>query len=202
MSIPMISVRGTHRQVGRQIGESLKPQIERVLSQMREVLPAGIKWEDMLLKSHLCLEHTRPVYPQYVEELEGIAEGANAAFEDIFTAHCEEFWEKSAWKKGCTDMASRGAATVDGGTLLAHTNDLSPESEQDVVILKVQAGDEPEFLGVSVAGLGYSAGFNAAGISLTGNALSCNDIRPGVPRILGVRAMLAARRLGEAMDAC
>jgi isopenicillin-N N-acyltransferase-like protein len=50
--------------------------------------------------------------------------------------------------------------------------------------------------------LGYSAGFNAAGIGLTGNQVSCNDIRPGVPRLLIVRAILAARRLEEAMDAC
>jgi isopenicillin-N N-acyltransferase-like protein len=53
-----------------------------------------------------------------------------------------------------------------------------------------------------VAGLGYSAGFNAAGISLTGNQVACSDIRPGVPRLLLVRAILAARRLEEALDAC
>jgi isopenicillin-N N-acyltransferase-like protein len=85
---------------------------------------------------------------------------------------------------------------------VAHTNDLSPGAEDDLVILKMQAGDEPEFLGVSVAALGFGAGFNAAGISLTGNELSNNDIRPGVPRLLVVRAILAARRLGEALDAC
>jgi isopenicillin-N N-acyltransferase-like protein len=83
-----------------------------------------------------------------------------------------------------------------------HTNDLSPGVEEDLVIVKVQAGDEPEFLGISVGGVAYSAGFNAAGIGLTGNEVSCNDIRPGVPRLLIVRAILAARRLEEAMDAC
>jgi isopenicillin-N N-acyltransferase-like protein len=99
-------------------------------------------------------------------------------------------------------MVARGRATVDGSTLVAHSNDLGPEVEEDLVILKVRAGDEPEFLGVSVGGVGYSAGFNAAGISMTGNQVSCNDIRPGVPRLLCVRAILAARRLEEAMNAC
>lgn len=37
---------------------------------------------------------------------------------------------------------------------------------------------------------------------MTGNAMSCSDIRPGVPRMLIARAILAAKRLGEAMDAC
>jgi len=68
--------------------------------------------------------------------------------------------------------------------------------------LKVQAGDEPEFLGISSGGIAISAGFNAAGISLTGNQLDNNDIRPGVPRLLAVRAILASRHLSEAMDHC
>ena len=183
----------------------MKPQVQRMTAQMREDLPPGVTWEDMLQKSHLCLIHSRAVYPQFVEELEGIAQGADVPFQEVFLSMCEELWETAIWRggaKGCTDFAARGRATLDGATLLAHTNDLDPEAEKDLVILKVQAGDEPEFLGVSVGGVGFSAGFNAAGISMTGNEVSSNDVRPGVPRLLIVRAILAARRLGEAMDAC
>ncbi|MEJ2661597.1 MAG: carcinine hydrolase/isopenicillin-N N-acyltransferase family protein, partial [Desulfobacteraceae bacterium] len=85
---------------------------------------------------------------------------------------------------------------------MAHNNDLPPEVEDKLVVIKVRAGNEPEFLAVSAGGLGFSAGFNAAGISMTGNAMSCSDIRPGVPRMLIARAILAAKRLGEVMDAC
>jgi isopenicillin-N N-acyltransferase-like protein len=206
--IPVIEVSGTHRQVGQQIGERLKPQLQQVLARLHEGLPAGVSRQDMLLQAQLYLAHSRAVYPQYVEELEGIAEGSELPFEEVFLAG-EELWEEAAWRRetlhpaqGCTDFAARGRATLDGSTLLAHTNDLAPEIEEHLVILRVQAGDEPEFLGVSVGGSGFSAGFNAAGIGLTGNHVACNDIRPGVPRLLIVRAILAARRLGEAMDAC
>lgn len=200
--IPLVEVRGSHRQVGQQIGERMRPVLHRMLSRMREGLPANVSWEDMLMQGQSYLTPSRAVYPQYVEELEGVAEGAGLPFEEVFLGVCEELWEPVVWRGGCTDFAARGRATADGSTLLAHTNDLAPEVEEDLVILKVQAGDEPEFLGVSVGGLGYSAGFNAAGISMTGNEVSCNDIRPGVPRLLIVRAILAARRLEEAMDAC
>jgi len=199
--IPLLEVRGTHRQVGQQIGQALKPRLQRLLARAHQELPDGMKWEEMVRQARLYLAYSRDAYPQYVEELEGMAQGAEVPFEDLFLEMCEELWERAAWR-GCTDMLARGRATVDGSTLVAHTNDLSPEAEEDLVILKVQAGDEPEFLGVSVAGLGYSAGFNAAGISMTGNQVSCNDIRPGVPRLLIVRAILAARRLEEAMNAC
>lgn len=201
-AIPVIEAGGTHREVGLQIGEQCQPQIRAMLAQLREGLPAWATWEAMLHHSNLYLAHSRAVYPQYVEELEGIADGAETPFEEIFLAMCEELWEAAAWKRGCTDMAARGHATLDGSTLIAHTNDLLPETEDNLVILKTQAVDEPELLGVSVGGVGISAGFNDAKISLTGNQLDQNDIRPGVPRLLVVRAILASRHLSEAIDHC
>ncbi len=201
LEIPMLEIQGTHRQVGQQIGEQMRPTLQRMTNRLREDLPAGMTWEAMLSRSSLYLAHSRAVYPQYVEELEGVAQGADLPFAELFVGMCEELWEATAWR-GCTDLVARGRATADGSTLVAHTNDLGPEAEANLVILKVKAGDEPEFLGVSVGGAGYSAGFNAAGISLTGNQVSSNDVRPGVPRLLIVRAILAARRLEEAMDAC
>lgn len=207
--IPMIEVSGTHRQVGQQIGEHMKLPIQLMIARLRERLPAGVTWGDMLLKGGLCLAHSRAAYPKYVEELEGIAEAADLPFEEIFLAVCEELWEPAAWRtsapalvRGCTDFAARGQAAADGATLVAHNNDLPPEAEDNLVVIKARAGDDPEFLAVSAYGLGFSAGFNAAGISMTGNAVACSDIRPGVPRMLIARAILAAGRLGEAMDAC
>jgi isopenicillin-N N-acyltransferase-like protein len=203
--IPVIQVTGTHRQVGRQIGEAMRPAVKDLVAGMRQGCPEGASWQELMRKGQRCLAFSRAAYPLYVEELEGLAEGADVPFDELFLGMCEELWEPAMWRggaKGCTDFAARGRATVGGVTLLAHTNDLSPGSEKDLVILKVRAGDEPEFLGVSAGGVGISAGYNAAGISLTGNELSSNDVRPGVPRLLVVRAILAARRLGEAMDAC
>jgi isopenicillin-N N-acyltransferase-like protein len=198
----MIEARGSHREVGQQIGRGCQSQIERLLANLRTDLPDGVTWTEMLEESKRYLEFSRQVYPQSIDELEGIAEGAEAPFEEIFLSVCEELWEAAAWKRGCTDMAARGRATLDGSTLVAHTNDLLPQAEEHLVLLKVQVGDEPEFLGISPGGIAISAGFNAAGISLTGNQLDNNDIRPGVPRLLVVRAILASRYLSEAMDHC
>jgi len=200
-AIRMLEVRGTHRQVGQQIGEACRLSLQEIVAQARKEPGPGADWEAVLRKASLFLEATRPVYPQYVEELEGIAEGAALPFLDVFAASCEELWEQALWR-GCTDFAARGPATTDGSTLLAHTNDLDATLEEHLVILKVRAGDEPEFLAVSPGGLGLSAGFNAAGIALTGNEVTANDVRPGVPRTMVVRAILAARRLGQALDAC
>lgn len=200
--IPMIEARGgTYREVGKKIGIQAQPQIHSTLAYLRDNVPAGFSWEQMLAHSKDYLTPSRKVYPQYVEELEGIAEGAGVSFDDIFLSMCEELWE-SPILHGCTDMAARGRATQDGTTLIAHTNDLSLASGTRLVILKIQAGDEPEILAVSPGGVAISAGYNAARISLTGNQLDSNDVRPGVPRLLVVRAILGSRTLSEAMTHC
>jgi len=207
--IPVLEAKGTHFEVGQQIGTALRKPLQTSYEKITGDLPAGITWKEMLYQSSLYLTHSRAVYPRLVEELEGIAAGAEIPFEHVFLSMCEELWEQGSWmypnlrlSKGCTDMAARGKATVGGATLLAHTNDLSPQAVENLVILKVQAGDEPEFIGVSCGGVGISAGYNAAGISMTGNQVNANDTRPGVPRLLMVRAILAARNLYQAMDAC
>jgi isopenicillin-N N-acyltransferase-like protein len=221
-NIQVVQERGTHYQVGLQIGAALQAQIARAAACLRHDLPTGVTWEMLLDHSRLYLQASREVFPQYIEELQGIAEGSGQPFEEIFLLVCEELWEAAAWReprwnvetlersnvqtppgrRGCTDLAARGRATLDGATLIGHTNDLLPSAQEDLVILKVQAGDEPQFLAISSGGVGLSAGFNAAGISLTGNQLDNNDIRPGVPRLLVVRAILASRRLSEAIDLC
>ena len=203
--IPHIQVRGSHREVGQQIGEAMRETIQRMTSELPRQGRPNSSWQQLLDMGTLFQAYSRTVYPQYLEELAGIADGAAVQPDELFLLMCEELWELlplGAGGRGCTDMVARGRATANGATLLAHSNDLSPGAESDLVILQVQAGNEPEFLGVSVGGVGYSAGFNAAGISLTGNELSSNDVRLGIPRLLVVRAVLAARRLGEAMDAC
>jgi isopenicillin-N N-acyltransferase-like protein len=197
----MIEARGSHHEVGQLIGHGCQTQIRSMLASLHAELPDGITWPEVLEQSQRYLAFSREVYPQYIEELEGIAEGADVPFDEVFLSICEELWESAAWH-GCTDMAARGRATLDGSTLVAHTNDLLPQAEENLAILKIQAGDEPEFLGVSPGGIAISAGFNAVGISLTGNQLDNNDIRPGVPRLLVVRAILTSRYLSEAMDHC
>jgi hypothetical protein len=58
---------------------------------------------------------------------------------------------------------------------------------------------EPEILAVTVGGLFISIGMNNAGVALTGNQLTANDSRAGVPRLLAVREILAQTSLEDAL---
>ena len=127
--VPMIKARGTYHEVGIQIGKQCRPQIQSTLAYLRENVPGGFNWEQMLNHSKDYLTASRAIYPQYIDELEGLAEGAEVAFENIFVSMCEELWEAPVLH-GCTDLAARGRATLDGTTLIAHTNDLSADANQ------------------------------------------------------------------------
>ena len=91
--IVVFEASGTHRQVGQQIGESCKPAVQRLMSEKRQGLPAGVPWEQLTAKAGVFLTPSRAAYPQYVEELAGIAEAAEVPFDELFLSMCEELWE-------------------------------------------------------------------------------------------------------------
>lgn len=88
--IPVIEARGSHREVGREIGRQCAKGMQARFASRRDRLPVGATWEQMLEQSQLYLASSRDMYPQYLEELEGIAEGAQVPFEDVFLSMCEE----------------------------------------------------------------------------------------------------------------
>jgi isopenicillin-N N-acyltransferase-like protein len=99
---------------------------------------------------------------------------------------------------GCSDFAACPPATT-GHVLLAHNNDLSPEVEEHLLAIEWKLPDHPRLLTIGV-GPFLSIGVNDERIALTGNELSPNDQRPGVPRLIIARAILSARRFDEAVS--
>jgi hypothetical protein len=50
---PVIEARGTYREVGKQIGEQCKPQIARMMGQLRESLPPNKTWDVLVNESKI-----------------------------------------------------------------------------------------------------------------------------------------------------
>jgi isopenicillin-N N-acyltransferase-like protein len=115
---------------------------------------------------------------------------------------CEEIGSRGyEYTAGCSDLIASNDVTEDGSVLVSHNNDTSVSSQDSVTIVHYKVKGEPEIIGVGYGGYGMSVGYNSAGISLTGNQLNSNDMRVGVTRMLLVRKILAAKRIGEAIDA-
>jgi isopenicillin-N N-acyltransferase-like protein len=136
-----------------------------------------------------------------VEEIDGVAEGAGADPLAVFADAIEELEVDLTVPAGrCSDLVARAPATADGHVWVAHTNDLAPESEDELVAIEWHVPGDPAVFTIGI-GPWISVGFNSAGLALTGNELSPNDDRIGIPRLLLVRDIVRRRTLADAVAA-
>ncbi len=196
MTIQFLPVSGTHYECGRQVGSACAGLMQRMLAHSRASLPPGLRWEACRRAAQPYLDAAQRAFPWVLEELRGAADGAGVDFLDLFVDSVEELFDQPPASR-CSDFAACPPAT-DGHVLLAHNNDLSPEAQEHVLAIEWDFPDHPRLLTVGV-GPFPSIGVNAARIALTGNQLSPNDQRPGVPRLVIARALLSARDFDEAV---
>jgi isopenicillin-N N-acyltransferase-like protein len=202
---PLIEVKGSHREMGRQIGEAAREQVQHSVANARILIDAAystleLTWQGAQNQSRKYLPFAEERYPQYVEEMRGIAEGANVAFDDIVTLNAMEAVTTDALHlTRCTSMAVSDQHTADGHVLAAHNEDWIPEDENDVLVISAKPEKEPPFLAMTYGGLLPNVGFNAYGIAQLINSVYPSDSRVGIPRLVVSRAVLSSRRISGAI---
>jgi isopenicillin-N N-acyltransferase like protein len=197
--IQVLRVAGTHREVGTQLGELGAERIRDGVEASFDELPLGRTADDQLTLARAYRLFTEPRLPWLVVELDACADAAGVDREAFFATMVEEIWYEPLGAKTegrCTDLVAGPAATADGHLLVAHNNDLRPEREDDLVALEISVTNDPVIF--QIGGVPWlSVGWNAAGLSLTGNELTPNDERLGISRSLQVLEMMRARSMDE-----
>lgn len=202
---PLIEIRGSHREMGRQMGEAAREQAQRSVANARILIDSAydtleLTWQGAQIQARKCLPFAEERYPQYVEEMRGIAEGANIAFDDIVVLNAMEAMTSDALHlTRCTSMAVNEERTADGHVLAAHNEDWIPEDESDVLVISAKPDKEPPFLAMTYGGLLPNVGFNACGIAQLIDSVYPNDSRVGIPRLVVARAVLSSRRISGAI---
>lgn len=195
-----ISVSGSHFDCGQQIGRACSAALCQSIANNQKWMTAGLRWEDYRTAAQPYLTASEHAFPWVVDEIKGAATGAGLDFLDLFTISIEELYNLPPELLGrCSDFAACSPAT-EGHVLLGHNNDLSPATEDLLAAVEWDLPDQPRLFTVGVGGLFPSIGFNSAKVCLTGNELSPNDERPGIPRLLIARALLAAATFSEAVS--
>lgn len=202
---PLIEVTGTHREMGCQIGEARRVQIQHSIHNAHLLIEQSydqleLTWEGAQIQARKYLPFAEERYPQYVDEMRGIADGANVAFDDVMALNVMEAVTTDALHlTRCTSFAANEQRTADGHILAGHNEDWLPEDEDDVYVVSARPRDEPPFLTMTYGGLLSNVGFNAYGIAQLIDSVYPTDSRIGIPRLVVARAVLAARRISGAI---
>jgi len=202
---PLIEVSGTNREMGQQIGEARREQVQHSVENAHVLIDQSyntleLTWDGANIQARKYLPFAEERYPKYVDELRGIAEGAGVSFDDLMVVNAMEAVTMDALHlTRCTSFAVNEQRTADGHVLLAHNEDWIPEDENDVYVISAKPNDEPPFLAMTYGGLLPNVGFNAYGIAQAIDSVYPNDSRIGIPRLVVARAVLASRRISGAL---
>ncbi len=203
--LPIIYVNGSHQEIGRQIGESMRPQIKNGIESAKVLIEKAydqlqLTWDGAIIQAKKYMPFAEERYPQYVQEMVGTAEGANVSFDEISVVNALEAVTSDALHlTKCTSFSVNQSFTQDGHVLIAHNEDWIPEEEPNVFLVHAKPDDELPFLAMSYGGLLPNIGFNARGIAQCCDSVYPNDSRMGLPRVVYSRAVLASSTPADAI---
>ena len=197
----VFAAKGSPRDVGEQLGARFAKEAARAIGIYRKELSweKGATLDGARRYGRRILPRIEAWFPDFVEEMRAYASAADVPF-DTLAAQWSGY-SPLLGAKGCTDVAAASTQTADGHVLVAHNEDYTPDYEGIVVPVRVAVEGKPAFFAMSYQGLFPTMGFNDAGLSLTGNAVSPNDVRPGIPQMVPPRRVLESRTLKEALEA-
>ncbi|XP_076649599.1 C45 family peptidase tan [Halictus rubicundus] len=213
-AIPVIYARGTHYDIGFDIGRTFSGLIQSFLNVYKPLnetyLPlyetdAGKKVYEETLS---CVEQQ---FPGYLREIQGTADGANVPFHKLFLMHLDDIVPNVADNLGRANDLPVGCSTVicnqPGQEILGHNEDALSETLNHWYLVSAHVVEpgckEEKFTSLSYAGFlpGYTMGYNYHGLIFTINTLSAASLRSGkTPRYFLTRALLSAENYVQAEE--
>lgn len=206
-ALPVLSLHGSHHEMGYRYGEEMRVLIERnledYLRRFRNVIRLSdaevVRWGDTFRKV------THSYKASIAEMLEGIAEGSGSKPEHIFAlnARTEILYSAPSGDEGCTSLAVLPSRTDSGHTLLATNWDWHPEQSGVTLLLATQDEDGFSVLTLAEAGMLAKNGLNSAGLGLCANLLASDkDVGgEGVPYHVLLRGVLESETMADATRA-
>lgn len=203
MSAPFVVIEasGSNREIGRAIGEAAREQIVAQLAAYAENHAAmcGIAFAEAMEMAAEYVAVGRRHLPQYVEELEGIAEAAGVPVLALAVINLGEEFTCNGDPAGtpapghCTNLAIAAGSRV----VVGHNEDWYARDVQAYAVARITTSDGTQIVTAMPAGEFGFTGINSHGIANAGNTLYANDARIGLPNYFICRWMLEARTLEE-----
>ena len=208
MMFKEVTLIGTPYERGLQYGKVCKDEIAISVRNYRDLfaLRKNLTWEQAQQLSRRYLPAIRALDEAYVEEMQGIADGAGIAFDEVLAINARTELLHTGLSaddlvQECTAFAAMAPATKDGVVLTGQTWDFTLLQRQAVVIVRIPAeGNRPGLLFFPEAGMIGGKGMNSAGLSLTLNALRTKEHGEGLPVHIRMRRILECTTLNQAYE--
>ena len=170
-TLKIVEVGGSHYEMGFQYGGAC-PEISDMLDMTYQLFGGRDKAKSIAEKyTPMYLPYTEKYAPEIVEEMEGMADGANVNFQDILFLNITYEISVLSLMEGCTSFAASGEVTANG-KLIAGQNLDHVEFWQDyMILLKMKPANGPSIMAVTAPGCLSLIGINSAGISVNINLL-------------------------------
>jgi hypothetical protein len=198
--LELIEARGDPYQIGHALGRAASRALHDDVPRIRRF--RELKSNSGALRRTLdALEiAARGSFPDIMREVDGIADGSGMGFRDVWLWNCRGDFagggdQSRETLAGCTTVLLPGADSR--APLIGHNEDDQAELDGRCFLARVVPESGPAFLSFYSPGLlpGHTFGVNEAGLVQTINHIRPYDQRPGVPRHVIARAVLAQRSL-------
>lgn len=183
--LPLLVLRGSAHDIGVSYGRAARARIRVHLANqtaaMARLRPDEPGWWRSALRPHLAVYEE--LAPHVVEEMQGIAHGADVTFDEIVMLNVRDELMVAARRIGgeeCTSFGCSGAVTADGTPLLGQTKDTAPVSADIYVVTATYQKGRPDLLQMPYAGEVGVFGCSSSGMSCFGNALYVRGRNRGV----------------------
>ena len=129
--IPIVISRGTSYEIGLNHGKSHPDRVQRSFEYNLKscIKESGLSEEELYKVASGFVKPVEKFNPDYISEIQGIADGSGMKFEEVMLLNCRTELQKLCWNKtskateNCTSIAVTGERTVDGATYVGQNWD-------------------------------------------------------------------------------
>ena len=173
----------------------------------------GISWQQATEIARGFVDDVAAWRPEFMTEIEGIAQGSGLTTHDIFTINCrtEVLWSAAVAEAStsretprgeCSSFALTPQDSLGRGTLVCQNWDWLEVLSDTIVVLEVEREDGPNYVTVVEAGLLAKTTLTEAGIALAINTLlsSLDGTPGGIPFHFLIRAIADHTSISGVLD--
>ena len=157
-----------------------------------------LSWPEVLEVAKEFQPNLQSKWPEMVQEMQGIADGAGVDFNDILALNVRTEIAYGMYSDGCTAFAWK---TKDS-SFLAQNWDWSHEQHQNIIRADIAQPGKPKISMMTEGGIVGKIGLNSAGVGVTLNAIRALGVSyEKMPVHLALRTVLNSNNGTEAANA-